>query len=285
MHQKARPWRSMLYIPGARGRALEKGRSIPADALIFDLEDAVAPGEKVAARKTLAAALLAGGYGRKARIVRINGLDTAWGADDLVAAGGMQCDAILVPKVETAAMLQRIAAKIPGRPLWAMIETPGGVLGANEIASHPALEGFVLGTNDLARDLRCRVVADRRPLMAALQTTLLAARNHDKICIDGVHNAFRDEAGLRAECEQGRDLGMDGKSLVHPAQVAIANAVFGPSEEELALARRQIEAFDAALAAGQGVAVVDGSIVENLHAATARATLERAQAIRELEAT
>lgn len=275
----------MLYIPGARVRALEKARSIPVDAIIFDLEDAVAPGEKAAARMTLAAALEVGGYAPRATIVRVNGLDTEWGRDDLRAAAEMRCDAILVPKVETPQALDAVAELVPGRPLWAMIETPGGVLGADAVAAHPMLQGFVLGTNDLAKDLNCRSRPDRLPLMAALQTALLAARRHGKVCVDGVYNAFRDEDGLRRECEQGRDLGMDGKSLIHPGQVEVANAIFGPTEEELALARRQIEAFDAALAAGQGVAVVDGRIVENLHVATARAVLEKAQAIAELEST
>ncbi len=280
-----RPWRSVLYIPGARERALEKARTLPVDAIIFDLEDAVAPGEKVTARDTLARALAAGGFGGRARLVRINGLDTEWGDDDAVAAAAMDSDAVLVPKVESPTMLNAVAERAPGRRLWAMIETPAGVLNAAAIAAHPLLEGFVLGTNDLAKDLNARFRPDRLPMMAALQTTLLAARASGKVCVDGVYNAFKDEDGLRAECEQGRDLGMDGKSLIHPAQVAVANAVFGPSEEELDLARRQIEAFDAAIATGQGVAVVDGRIVENLHVATARAVLDKARAIAELEGT
>ncbi len=285
MDSAARPWRSVLYIPGARERALEKARTLAVDAIIFDLEDAVAPAEKSAARETLSAALRAGGYGSRARLVRVNALDTEWGRDDIAAAAKMACDAILIPKVETPEMLDAVAERAPGKALWAMIETPGGVLGAERIAAHPALQGFVLGTNDLAKDVNCRFRADRLPLMAALQMSLLAARAHGKVCVDGVYNAFKDDEGLRAECEHGRDLGMDGKSLIHPSQVAIANEVFGPSEEELDLARRQIEAFDAALAAGQGVAVVDGRIVENLHVATARAVLEKASAIAELEGT
>lgn len=283
MDMATRPWRSMLYIPGARARALDKARSLPTDSIIFDLEDAVAPDEKVPARDTLANALAEGGYGARARLVRINGLDTEWGKDDAKAAAGMDCDAVLVPKVEGAAMLDQVASLAPGRPLWAMIETPGGILNAAEIAAHPDLQGFVMGTNDLAKDVGCRFRPDRLPMMAALQMALLAARGARKVCIDGVYNAFKDDKGLKAEAEQGRDLGMDGKSLIHPAQIAIANAVFGPSPDELDLARRQIEAFDAAIAAGQGVAVVDGRIVENLHVATARAVLEKARAIAELE--
>ena len=283
MDNAIRPWRSLLYIPGSRPRPLDKARSLPADGIIFDLEDAVAPDEKLAARATLAAALAEGGYGKRARLVRINGLDTAWGDDDARAAADMDCDAILVPKVESAAMLDAILEHAPGRTLWAMIETPGGILGAAEIAAHSALEGFVMGTNDLAKDLGCRTPADRLPLMTALQTALIAARAHGKVCVDGVYNAFKDADGLAAECAQGRDLGMDGKSLIHPAQIEITNRAFGPGEDELDLARRQIEAFDAAVAEGQGVAVVDGRIVENLHVETARALLEKARLIAELE--
>ncbi len=283
MNHSMRPWRSVLYIPGSRARALEKARSLPIDAIIFDLEDAVAPDEKIEARETLASALAVGGYGGRARLVRINGLDTPWGEDDAKAASKMACDAILVPKVAHPEDLDAVAAFAPQSRFWAMMETPAGVQNAAAVAEHPKLDGFVLGTNDLAKDLNCRFRADRLPMMMALQTCLMAARGAGKLCIDGVYNAFKDEDGLRAECEQGRDLGMDGKSLIHPAQVAITNAVFGPSEDEIALAQRQISAFDEAVQSGQGVAVVDGKIVENLHVATARATLEKARMIEEME--
>lgn len=274
-----RPYRSVLYIPASNGRAMEKARSLPADAIIFDLEDAVAPSEKAAARQQLAQALQAD-YGPRARILRINGLETEWGADDVRAGAAIaQVDAVLIPKVSHAADLDRIAALAGDKPLWAMMETPLGMLNAAEIAAHPRLQGMVMGTNDLAKELNSRFRADRLPMQAGLGLCLLAARAHGKVIVDGVFNAFKDEAGLRAECEQGRDMGFDGKTLIHPAQLAAANAAFAPTEDEVALARRQIAAFDEALAEGKAVAVVDGRIVENLHVATARATLALADAI------
>lgn len=283
MDHAMRPWRSVLYIPGSRVRALEKARTLPVDAIIFDLEDAVAPAEKAEARETLATALAEGGYGNRSSLVRINGLETPWGEADAKAASAMACDAILVPKVAGPEDLDAVAAFAPGARFWAMMETPAGVQNATAIAEHPHLEGFVLGTNDLAKDLNCRFRADRLPMMMALQTCLMAAKGAGKLCIDGVYNAFKDGEGLRAECEQGRDLGMDGKSLIHPAQIEITNGVFGPSEDEIALARRQISAFDEAVQTGQGVAVVDGKIVENLHVETARALIEKARMIEEME--
>lgn len=280
-----RPYRSALYTPGSNDRALAKARDLPVDAILFDLEDAVAVAEKENARDSLAAALGMGGYGTRARIVRINALDTPWGRDDAAAAVQMGCEAVLLPKVNGPTDVDALAALVPGLPIWAMIETPQGVLNAAAIAAHPRLEGFVLGTNDLAKDLGARAGTGRAPLMMALQMCLLAARAGGIVAIDGVYNAFKDDAGLRAECEQGRDLGYDGKSLIHPAQVAIANAAFAPTQDEVILARRQIDAFAAAQAEGQGVAVVDGKIVENLHIVTAQATLARAEAIAAVEAT
>lgn len=274
----ARPYRSVLYIPAANARAMEKARGLAADAIIFDLEDAVAPDAKAAARDALAQALTQD-YGPRARIVRINALSTEWGADDARACAGLDIDAVLIPKVDGPDDLDRVAALIPDTPLWAMMETPLGMLNAAAIAAHPRLAGMVMGTNDLAKDLGSRFRADRLPMMAGLGLCLLAAKAHGVVIVDGVFNAFKDEDGLRAECEQGRDMGFDGKTLIHPAQLDIANAAFAPTEAEVALARRQIEAFDAATAQGQGVAVVDGRIVENLHVATARQTLDRAQAI------
>lgn len=276
-----RPFRSALYIPGSKPRALEKARSLAVDAILFDLEDAVAPDEKSAARQTLADELEAGGYGDRVRIVRINGLDTPWGADDAAAVAGMSCDAVLLPKPGGAEDIDALTKLVPHLPVWAMIESPAGVLNAQAIAAHPAVQGFVIGTNDLAKDLGSR---NRAALSTALQVALLAARAAGIVAIDGVYNAFRDDDGLRRECEEGRDLGYDGKSLIHPSQVAIANEVFAPSEAEIELATRQIAAFAEAEANGQGVAVLDGRIVENLHVATARATLDKAAAIRELEA-
>ena len=279
MDQNARPYRSVLYIPGSKERALDKARGLAVDAIIFDLEDAVAVEEKANARTLLAETLKVGGYGARAKIVRINGLDTDWGRADIAAVAGCGADAILIPKVGSAADVQAVAELVPDVPLWAMMETSAGMLHAEEIAAHPRMAGFVMGTNDLAKELKCRFRADRLPMLTALQLCLMAARMHGIVAVDGVYNAFKDEEGLKGECDQGRDLGFDGKTLIHPAQVAIANAAFAPTEEEIDLARRQIAAFEAAEAAGQGVAVVDGRIVENLHIVTARETLAKAEAI------
>lgn len=279
-----RPYRSALYIPGSRLRALDKARGLPVDVILFDLEDAVSPDEKDAARATLADELGKGGYGNRLKVVRINGLDTGWGADDAKAANDMACDAVLLPKVNGPVDVDALAA-MTDKPIWAMMETPLGVLNSPAIAAHPQIEGFVLGTNDLAKDLNTRHRADREPLLTSLQMCLLAARAHGVVAIDGVYNAFKDEDGFKVECEQGRDMGFDGKTLIHPAQVAIANEAFAPTQAEIELAERQIAAFAEAEAAGQGVAVVDGKIVENLHIVTARATLAKAAAIAELENT
>jgi (3S)-malyl-CoA thioesterase len=274
-----RPYRSVLYIPASRERALEKARELAADAIIFDLEDAVSPEEKVRARELLASILASADYGTRARIVRVNGLGTEWVEGDLAAFGAhLGVDAVLVPKVNGPSDLDAVSGRVKA-PLWAMLETAKGCLNAGAIAAHPRLEGMVMGTNDLAKELGARFRADRLPLMAGLGTCVLAARAEGKVIIDGVFNAFKDDAGLRAECEQGRDMGFDGKTLIHPAQLEIANEVFAPSEEEVALARRQITAYAEARARGEGVAVVDGRIVENLHVATAEALIGKAEAI------
>ncbi|MDG1181320.1 MAG: CoA ester lyase [Tateyamaria sp.] len=275
----SRPLRSVLYIPGSKPRALDKARGLPTDAIIFDLEDAVSVDEKESARKTLAEALATGGYGARMRIIRINGLDTKWGADDAAAAVEMGGDAVLLPKVSHPSVLDTLAAITGDMPLWAMMETPLGMLNAAQIAAHPKLQGMVMGTNDLAKELQTRFRADRLPLQTGLGLCLLAAKAHGLAIVDGVYNAFKDEEGLEVECTQGRDMGFDGKTLIHPAQLAVANAAFSPSEADLNLARRQIEAFDTVEASGQGVAVVDGRIVENLHIVTAREVLAKAEAI------
>lgn len=275
-----RPYRSALYIPGSKDRALDKARGLPVDVILFDLEDAVAPDAKAPARETLAAALVAGGYGPRLKIVRINGLDTTWGADDAAAVATMACDAVLLPKVNGPEDVDALAALVPDLPIWAMMETPQGILNAAAIAAHPQIAGFVLGTNDLAKDLNSR---GRAALMTSLQICMLAAKAAGIVALDGVYNAFKDEDGLRGECAEGRDMGFDGKTLIHPAQIAIANAAFGPTKDEIDLARRQIAAFETAEAQGQGVAVVDGRIVENLHIVTARATLAKSDAINALE--
>ncbi|MDJ1016200.1 MAG: CoA ester lyase [Paracoccaceae bacterium] len=284
MGQPAHLFRSVLYIPGARTRALDKARTLPVDAIIFDLEDAVAPAEKVAARETLAAALAEGGYGTRYRMVRINGLDTEWGRDDAEAAANMDCDAILAPKVDGPDNVSAVAELAPGLPVWCMMETSRGVLNALPIADAPGVEGFVLGTNDLAKEIGCETGGDRAPMTAALQACVLAARAAGVAVVDGVYNAFKDEDGLEVECAQGRAFGMDGKTLIHPAQIETANRVFAPSPEEVDLARRQIEAYEEAVARGEGVAVVDGRIVENLHIETARLVLAKVEAIQAMEA-
>ncbi|MEC9196047.1 MAG: CoA ester lyase [Pseudomonadota bacterium] len=284
MDGTTRPTRSVLYIPGSKERALEKAKTLAVDAIIFDLEDAVAIDEKVGARDTLKAALDAGGFGNRMKIVRINGLDTEWGEDDARAVADMACDAVLLPKVDGPAQLDALAALVGDKPLWAMMETCAGMLNANAIAAHPKLEGFVMGTNDLAKELNTRFRADRLPMLTSLQLCLLAAKANGVTIVDGVYNAFKDDEGLKAECEQGRDMGFDGKTLIHPAQVAVCNDAFAPSEAEIDLAKRQIEAFEAAEAAGQGVAVVDGKIVENLHIVTAKKILAQAEAIAALAA-
>lgn len=272
-------YRSVLYIPASKVRALDKARTLDCDAIIFDLEDAVSPDEKVAARETLAEELAKGGYGHRVRIVRINGLDTEWGEADAEAVADMDCDAVLLPKVDGQRQLAILKAITGDLPIWCMMETPRGVLNALTIADASGVGGFILGTNDLAKDIGCATGGDRTAMMTALQTCLMAARAAGIVCVDGVYNAFKDDDGLRVECEQGRELGMDGKTLIHPAQLDIANKVFAPTESQIDLARRQMEAFDEARARGEGVAVVDGKIVENLHIETARQTLARADAI------
>ena len=280
----SRPLRSVLYIPGSKPRALDKARGLAVDAIIFDLEDAVSPDEKPAARATLAAALDQGGYGARYKVARINGFDTIWGQDDARAVAQMGIDAVLLPKVNTPDDLDALAAITGDLPLWAMMETPLGILNAAQIAAHPRLGAMVMGTNDLAKELQTRFRPDRLPMLAGLGQCLLAAKAYGVAIVDGVYNAFKDQDGLAAECEQGRDMGFDGKTLIHPMQIDAANTAFAPTADEVDLARRQIAAFDQAIAAGQAVAVVDGKIVENLHVATARETLAKMQAIEALNA-
>ena len=274
------PYRSVLYLPGSRERVLEKAKGLAADALIFDLEDAVAPDDKLAARD-LVCEMVQRGYGARKRLIRVNGLDTDWGEADLEAAIAAAPDGILVPKVNGPEELQAIAARLKGETrLWAMMETPLGILNAREIAaSTPKLEGFVMGTNDLVKELFASHTPSRAPVMTSLSLCLLAARAHGLVCVDGVYNAFKDEAGLRAECQQGLEMGFDGKTLIHPAQIEAANEVFAPDEAELTLARRYIEAFEGAA----GVAVVDGKIVENLHVENAVRLLAKADMITKMK--
>ena len=275
-----RPLRSALYIPGSKPRALEKARNLPTDSIIFDLEDAVSAESKSEARVILRAALAQGDYGARLKIVRINALNTPWGEADLQALDGLDVDAVLLPKVNSAGDLDALANVVGAKwPLWAMLETPLGILNAGEIAAHPLLQALVAGTNDLAKDLKCQLTLTRDSLQMALQSLVLAARAHDVALLDGVYNQFQDEEGLIAQCRQGRSLGFDGKTLIHPAQLSAANRCFAPSTNEIELAQRQISAFEEAEAAGHGVAVLDGTIIENLHIETARKTLAMAQAI------
>lgn len=279
-----RPYRSVLYIPGANQRAMEKARDLPVDAIIFDLEDAVAPDEKAKARALVAQMLLSSDFGSRARIVRVNALDTAWGHEDCAAFLDVPLDAILIPKVSRPAHVEAVAALMPEVPLWAMMETAIVAWHAADIAAHPRIAGFIVGTNDLAKDIGARFRPDREPLLTAISLCLLAGKAYGRIVVDGVYNAFKDEDGLRRECNQGRDMGFDGKTLIHPAQVAIANEVFAPSDEEIAIARRHIAAYDEAERAGKGVAVVDGKIVEKLHVVAAERMLARAAAIADVAA-
>jgi len=290
MPTESRPRRSMLYMPGSNPRALEKARGLAADALIFDLEDAVSPDAKEAARGVIADAVAAGGYGRRELILRTNGLDTAWGHGDLVAASRMAIHGVLLPKVESAATVRQAAAILDkaGAPaemaIWCMMETPMAMLHAEEIAaSHPRLTGFVMGTSDLANDLHARHTRDRLPLLTGLGLCLLAARAYGLVVMDGVYLDLADDEGFAYACRQGIELGFDGKTLIHPKTIAAANAAFGPSPAEIEQAQRQIAGFEAAEAEGKGVVLVDGKLVENLHVANAKRLLALVARIAELE--
>ncbi len=285
-----RPRRSVLYMPGSNARALDKARTLPADALILDLEDAVAPDQKDVARGQIAAALKAGGYGTRELIVRINGLIGPWGKDDLAALAGTRPDAILIPKVSSPGdiMMAAKAIRDAGLPeetrLWAMMETPQAILNADTIVRtsvDPAsrLAVLVMGTNDLARETRARQTPGRAPMLPWLSTCVLAARSYGVDLIDGVYGDINDLDGLRAECEQGRDMGMDGKTLIHPGQVAICNEVFSPSEAEIASSKKVIAAFDLPENAGKGAISLDGRMVERLHAEIATRILALSDAI------
>ena len=280
MPDPIRPRRSLLFMPGANTRALEKSRELPADGLIFDLEDAVAPDAKDAARANIAAAVRQGGYGRRELVLRVNPLDSAWGEADLAIAAELPLGAVLLPKVESAEQVREVSARLSARlPIWCMIETPRGVLAAPQIAASPRVSALVMGTSDLTKDLLARELPDRLPLLTSLQLVLLAARAHSLAALDGVHLDLADDAGFAAVCAQGRALGFDGKTLIHPKQIAPANEAFAPSESDVHQARRIIAAHDAALAAGQGIVVVDGRLIENLHVEAAHRTVALADAI------
>jgi citrate lyase subunit beta / citryl-CoA lyase len=285
-----RPRRSVLYMPGSNARALEKAKSLPADALILDLEDAVAPAAKETARIQVCAAVKAGGYGGREVVVRINGLDTPWGQADLEAAAAAGPDAVLVPKVGSGADIARVteslaAAGAPaGTQLWAMIETPLAILNIGGIAAAAKAPGarlacFVMGTNDLVKETRADLSNNRRPALYWLSAAVTAARAYGLDALDGVYNNFRDADGYRRECMHGRALGFDGKTLIHPDQIAVANEVFAPPADEVAWARRIIAAFDLPEHKGKGVITVDGRMVELMHAEMARRTVAIAEAI------
>lgn len=286
MSNEIRPRRSVLYMPGANERALEKAKTLPADALILDLEDAVAPDAKPDARKRVAAAAASGDYGNREITIRVNGIGTAWHDDDLRAAAEAGPDAVVVPKINSADEVHAVervleAAGAPDRTtIWAMVETPIAMLHAVEIAaSSERLSVLVMGTNDLAKELHAEHVPGRAPLLTGLSLALLAARATGKAILDGVYNDVKDTAGFEAECLQGRQFGFDGKTLIHPGQVEPCNRVFAPSEAEVERSRRIIAAFEEAAREGRGVVTVDGRMIENLHVEDARRILALAEAV------
>jgi citrate lyase subunit beta / citryl-CoA lyase len=285
-----RPRRSVLYMPGANARALEKAKGLPADGLIFDLEDAVLPDAKPGARQIVAEALAGGGYGKRERLLRVNGLDTPWGHDDLAAAAAMDIHGVVLPKIEAAATIRQSLAVLDraGAPaslaLWVMMETPAGMLHAEEIAgASPRLAGLIMGTSDLANDLHASHTRDRLPLLTGLGLCLLAARASGLAVLDGVYLDLADDEGFVQSCRQGVELGFDGKTLIHPKTIAAANAAYGPTAEAVAQARRFVAGFEAAQAEGKGVVLVDGKLVENLHVANSRRLVALADRIAELE--
>jgi citrate lyase subunit beta/citryl-CoA lyase len=281
-----RPRRSVLYMPGANERALEKAKTLDADALIFDLEDAVSPDAKESARERVCAAAASGAYGRREVTIRVNGVDTEWHDADLRAAAQAGPAAVVVPKVNSAREVNNIerALELGGAPdhmkIWAMLETPVAMLHAEEIAAaSERLTVLVMGTNDLAKELNAEFIPGRAPLMGALSLALLAARATGKVILDGVYNDVKDLAGFEAECLQGRQYGFDGKTLIHPGQLEACNRLFAPSEEEIERSRRIIEAFTQAQVEGRGVVTVDGRMIENLHVDNAKRILALAEAI------
>jgi citrate lyase subunit beta/citryl-CoA lyase len=285
-----RPRRSVLYMPGSNARALEKARTLPADVVILDLEDAVAPDAKEAARNQVVAAVKAGGFGAREVFIRINGLDTPWSSEDLAAAAAAAPDAILVPKISTPDQLEMIGQRLLDTHtdlrvrVWAMIETPIAIFNVRALAaaatdSETRLAGFVLGTNDLAKETRAKLLPGRVPMLPWLSTCVLAARAYGIDVLDGVYNDLSDAEGFAKECEQARDLGFDGKTLIHPNQIEPCNAAFSPSPDEVAQARKTIAAFDLPENRDKGVVQIDGRMVERMHAEMARRTVAIAAAI------
>lgn len=282
-----RPRRSVLYMPASNARALEKARSLDADTVIFDLEDAVAPEAKELARRQAVEAVSSGGYGRREVVIRINGINTPWGADDLAAVAGSGADAVLVPKVSTVQDLAWVQKRVDANgkiAIWAMMETPGAILNAAALAAArsdiaPAFAVMVLGTNDLAKDTRVALKNGREAFIPWMMLILAAARSAGLDLLDGVYNNFDDEEGFRAECAQGRDLGMDGKTLIHPKQIADANSIFMPDASEIAWAQKVTSVFDEPANAELAVVRIDGKMVERLHAEMAQRVLSLAAAV------
>jgi citrate lyase subunit beta/citryl-CoA lyase len=292
MPKTARPRRSVLYMPGSNARALEKARSLPADGLILDLEDAVAPDAKDSARLQVCQSVKAGGYGMREIIVRVNGLATQWGYDDIAAAAQCGADALLLPKVESADAIRHMETimRNNGAPesmgIWAMMETPRSVLRSEEIAeASPRMQCLVMGTSDLAKELDCAHTRERLPFITSLGLCTLAARASGLAILDGVYLDLKDEAGFEYACRQGAELGFDGKTLIHPNQVAPCNRVFTPRPEDVEWSRKIIGAHAAAAARGEGVAVVDGKLIENLHVESAKRIVSMAEAIEKMEAS
>jgi citrate lyase subunit beta/citryl-CoA lyase len=290
MAEHARPRRSVLYMPGANERALEKAKTLPTDSLILDLEDAVAPDAKVDARARVCAAATSGEYGQREVTIRVNSLGTQWHDDDLAAVAKAGPAAVVVPKINSASDVQAIerALEHGGAPehtkIWAMLETPIAMLHAEQICrASDRLTVLVMGTNDLAKELHAEHVPGRAPLLGGLSLALLAARATDKEILDGVYNDVSDLDGFTAECLQGRQFGFDGKTLIHPKQVELCNTAFAPTEDEIASAQRIIEAFEEARREGRGVVTVDGRMIENLHVDNAQRVLAVAEAIGALQ--
>ena len=292
MPKSARPRRSMLYMPGSNARALDKARTLPADSLILDLEDAVAPDAKDIARKQVCEAVKAGGFGLREIIIRVNALSTKWGYEDIAMASKSGANALLLPKVESADAIRHMEAimRANGAPdsmtIWAMMETPRSILESQRIAeSTPRMEGLVMGTSDLAKELDCAHTHERLPFMSSLGLCLLAARAARLAILDGVYLDLNDDTGFEFACRQGHELGFDGKTLIHPKQIGPCNKVFTPKESDVAWSRKIIQAHADAAARGEGVVVVDGKLIENLHVESAQRVVSMADAITAMEAT
>jgi citrate lyase subunit beta/citryl-CoA lyase len=283
-----RPRRSALYMPAANERALEKAKTIATDAIIFDLEDAVSPDAKDLARTQAVAAVNSGEYGKRELTIRCNALATPWGHADVAAAAKACVSAVVIPKINSVAEVDEVSRALDaaGAPkemmIWAMIETPTAIMDCRAIAAHPRVAVLVMGTNDLAKELRAAQVPGRAPLVPSLHMALLAAREADKVILDGVYNDIKNADGFTAECVQGQNMGFDGKTLIHPDQVSIANDTWAPSAQDVEHARKVIAAFNEALAEGKGVVQLDGKMIENLHVANAERAIAIADAIAQL---